>query len=379
MDYALFVHDHKFKKLNNKIYSSGGLSNEILTRYVNYYGKIKVLARIEDSDIYENKFSEITNKNVEIINYKLLKQKDLINLVNNAKIVILRIPSFIGSKLYKLIPKNKKYIVEVVACAWDALWNHSLLGKVIAPLMYYKEKQIIKKAKYVIYVSNEFLQKRYPNNNYNIGCSDVSVKTIEKIDLYKRIKKIDKQKNKIILGTCAAVNVRYKGQQYVLKAIAKLKKMGISNIEYQLVGGGNPKRLIKLAKRIKVEKQLKILGTLPHDEVFGWLDKIDIYIQPSNQEGLCRALIEAMSRGIPCIASNAGGNVELIDNNFIFKRKNVKELKNKILYMINEKKIMKEQSLTNYENSKKYDKSNLENLRNNFYNYVIKEQKYFGD
>ena len=373
MNYALFIHDHKFKKINNKIYSSGGLSNEILTRYVNYYGKIKVIARVEKCNTYENKFSEITNKNVEIINYKLLKKKDLINLINNSKIVILRIPSFIGSKMDKLIPKNKKCIVEVVACAWDALWNHSLLGKVIAPLMYYKEKQTIKKAKYVIYVSNEFLQKRYPNNNYNIGCSDVSVKTIEKIDLYKRIKKIDKQKNKIILGTCAAVNVRYKGQQYVLKAIAKLKKMGISNIEYQLVGGGNPKRLIKLAKRIKVEKQLKILGTLPHDEVFGWLDKIDIYIQPSNQEGLCRALIEAMSRGVPCIASNAGGNVELIDNNFIFKRKNIKELKNKIIYMINKKEIMEEQSLINYENSKKYEKNNLENLRKNFYNYAIKD------
>ena len=312
MNYALFIHDHKFKKINNKIYSSGGLSNEILTRYVNYYGKIKVIARVEKCNTYENKFSEITNKNVEIINYKLLKKKDLINLINNSKIVILRIPSFIGSKMDKLIPKNKKCIVEVVACAWDALWNHSLSGKVIAPLMYYREKQIIKKAKYVIYVSNKFLQKRYPTNGYNIGCSDVSLSTFDDKILNKRLEKIKKMNDKkIVFGTLAAIDVKYKGQAYVIKAINKLKKEGIENIEYQLVGGGSKNKLEKLAKKLNVEDKIVFVGTLPHDKVFDWLDMIDIYIQPSNQEGLPRALVEAMSRACPCIGSSTGGIPEV--------------------------------------------------------------------
>ena len=77
MSYVLFVHDHKFKKINNKIYSSGGLSNEILSRYVKYYGKIKVVARIEEYEKKEDKFSEITNPNVEIISYSSLSKKEL--------------------------------------------------------------------------------------------------------------------------------------------------------------------------------------------------------------------------------------------------------------------------------------------------------------
>jgi len=42
------------------------------------------------------------------------------------------------------------------------------------------------------------------------------------------------------------------------------------------------------------------------------LDDVDIYIQPSRQEGLPRALIEAMSRGCPAVGSTAGGIPELL-------------------------------------------------------------------
>ena len=43
-----------------------------------------------------------------------------------------------------------------------------------------------------------------------------------------------------------------------------------------------------------------------------WLDGLDIYIQPSFQEGLPRALVEAMSRGLPALGSSVGGIPELL-------------------------------------------------------------------
>ena len=42
------------------------------------------------------------------------------------------------------------------------------------------------------------------------------------------------------------------------------------------------------------------------------LDTCDIYVQPSLQEGLPRALIEAMSRGCPCIGARTAGIPELL-------------------------------------------------------------------
>ena len=47
--------------------------------------------------------------------------------------------------------------------------------------------------------------------------------------------------------------------------------------------------------------------------VYGWMQKLDLYIQPSLTEGLPRALIEAMANGKPALASSAGGIPELLD------------------------------------------------------------------
>ena len=92
---------------------------------------------------------------------------------------------------------------------------------------------------------------------------------------------------------------------------------------------------------------------------------MDLYIQPSLQEGLPRAMIEAMSVGMPIIGSNAGGIPELIDKNCIFKKKNVNEIMSIIKKIDNE--FLVAQSQKNYLNSKKFDKNSLNNKRNAFY------------
>ena len=67
-------------------------------------------------------------------------------------------------------------------------------------------------------------------------------------------------------------------------------------------------------------------GSMGHDQIFEWLKTIDVYIQPSLTEGMPRALIEAMSKGCPCVASNAGGMPELLDKKFIFPKGNTDQL-----------------------------------------------------
>ena len=50
--------------------------------------------------------------------------------------------------------------MEVVGCAWDALWNHSYKGKILAPKSYMSMRRAVSKAPYVVYVTNGF---------YNVG------------------------------------------------------------------------------------------------------------------------------------------------------------------------------------------------------------------
>lgn len=82
----------------------------------------------------------------------------------------------------------------------------------------------------------------------------------------------------------------------------------------EFLGEGNPDRWIKLAKEHGIYENTKFLGTLPSgDAVFKWMDNLDVYLQPSSAEAQGRAIIEAMSRGCPVIASRVGRIPELID------------------------------------------------------------------
>jgi glycosyltransferase involved in cell wall biosynthesis len=52
------------------------------------------------------------------------------------------------------------------------------------------------------------------------------------------------------------------------------------------------------------------LGECP--QASACLEFADIYLQPSNHEGLSMALLEALCAGLPCVASSVGGNLETL-------------------------------------------------------------------
>ena len=235
----------------------------------------------------------------------------------------------------------------MVGCTFDAYWNMGIIGKVIAPISYLVTRHYNKHSLATIYVTNKYLQDRYPTKGLTYSMSDVIICEHSNEILNKRINKINSriENGKIRIGTIGSLDVKYKGQQYIIRAISYLRKKGY-NIEYQLVGSGDSKMLNKIAERFNIEESIKYLGPKPHSEIFKWLDEIDIYIQPSNVEGLCRALIEAMSRACPCIASSVGGNKELLDPKDLFKKKKYKQAAAIIEKMTNKKMHMPPQAET---------------------------------
>lgn len=365
----VFAHDHKFREYEEEFYSTGGLSDSVLSRYVEIFGNVTVVARIIKKQQGDRNLSKIINKNVRIINSGWKGKKKLIleKEIKECDAVIARLPSFIGNKaIYYAKKYNKPYLIEVVGCAWDSMWNHSKLGKIIAPYMFYKTRKNVKNSEFSLYVTNDFLQKRYPTNGISISCSDVVLAEHKEEVLQKRIENINVKKDKCIIGTIAAVDVKYKGQESIIRALAKLNKDSAIKYEYHLVGGGDNTYLKTIAKKYGVLEEVKFLGTIPHEEIFDWLDSIDIYAQPSKVEGLPRALVEAMSRSIPCLATNVGGMPELLSSKFLFsKKRNIDEIC-KILKKFN-KNVLEEQARDNFNKSKLYNKNLIEEKRNNFF------------
>lgn len=266
---------------------------------------------------------------------------------------------------------KKPYLIEVTGVAWDANWYHSLRGKLTAYATEQGVKKRLKNAPYALYVTQKELQERYPCNGKTVGCSNVELDSIDEFALENRQTKIKQKGKKNVVGTIGGYSLKTKGQILVIKALGELKKYGVTNIEYQLVGGGNATELRKEAARQGVEDQVKFLGSMPHDKIFEWLDTIDVYIQPSYQEGLCRSVVEAMSRACPVICSDACGERELADEKFIFKRGDWKKLAKLMEKMTGSTEAMLQDAKRGYEKSMEYQKTVLDKRRRDFYESFI--------
>lgn len=387
---ALFAHGLKFYEDSRGKLFTRGYGKEYWNRYLEHFDELYVLGRKIAIDIDEisSSYNEFEGSKLHFIEvpeihnpvnyyYNIKKCNKIIdNIVQSVDYVISRLPGTYSSKAIKQsLRHNKPYLIELVGCSWDALWHHSLKGKLIAPIMYLSTKKVVKRAPYVIYVSSEFLQHRYPSKGKTIGCSDVSLPSLNEGILMQRLDKINNidAVKPIIVGTIGAVNVRYKGQQYVIEAISRLNQQGY-NYEYHLVGGGDHSYLRATAEKFNVAEKVKFIGSLSHERVFNFLDNVDLYVQPSKTEGLPRALVEAMSRGCPSVGSRIGGIPELLNSELTFKAGSVEEIC-KLLRML-DKKTMIQKAKLSFESAKKFEINLLNKKRDIFFKeFVVNNKK----
>ena len=298
---GLFTFDAPLYCDCNGVYCNTTVTNEMLNRFFIVADKLYIMMRtIHIDKTYEEQHLKRLElgDNIEVIeipnfltpkSFFLKKKfhKIIIDLVKSCDLFFLRIPSVISDMVAKeCIRQSKPYLVEVGGCAWDSYWNHGIMGKIVAPSMFINQRKSVKNAAFATYVTEKWLQNRYPSEGVSIVASNVYLDYFDEDNIEKRIR-LDKFRNDkhFRIGTIASVDVRYKGQEYIVKAIGKLKQKGLL-FDYDLVGAGDSSFLSSLAKKCGVGNQVHFLGVKLHDDIWSWLDTIDIYAQPSKQEGL---------------------------------------------------------------------------------------------
>lgn len=361
---------------NGRYYYATQVST-ILKRYYDNFGKFSVCGRVTRTDSFPELMEDVTDMIDEVVEIASfgkallgMEDKRISSCAIKCDLIVCRCPGVIASRAAKVAQKiNKPCFAEAMGCAWDAYWNHGFVGKVIAPYMYCRMKRVFRNADYALYVTNEFLQKRYPCRCESVSASNVLIEKIDENVLSQRLERIRRSDmSEITLMTTAAVNVRYKGQQYVIRAIPKLNAMGIK-VKYILVGGGDNTYLKQEAEKYGVLDQIEFRGRVGLEEVFEILDTVDIYIQPSLQEGLPRSVIEAMSRACPVIGAKTAGIPELISPDCVVKRKSAADIANVVKRIGNEEKMI-ELAMQNFNNSKSYLTETLASRRNRYFERV---------
>mgnify|MGYP001475658728 CR=1 FL=1 len=381
---VLFVHDGPMFTYNGRCYHNQ-VNNKLIERYTHLGENVCFLMRSKSIKYQEtHNYKEITHPSFSFMSipnsrsistiYKKGEVSRIIhNKVDESAIVIARLPSSAGVAAVRYALKIKKpVLVEFVACVYDALWNYDWRGKLLAHLKMWQYQRLMERIPYSIYVTQEFLQNRYPNKNgVSLGCSDVEIGSLNEDDLIRRLNRIHNSGKQIVLGTVAAIDVPYKGQADVINCIKRLKNRGVE-IQYKVVGQGNPEKLYNLIEEFSLQNEVEIIGSLSHDKVFEFLDNIDIYIQPSRQEGLPRSVIEAMSRALPSIGTNIAGIPELIEEEYMYDKNDPSKMDDIIMKLFN-KENMLEQAARNFKWVERYESKKLNEIRTDFYDMFLKK------
>jgi glycosyltransferase involved in cell wall biosynthesis len=96
-----------------------------------------------------------------------------------------------------------------------------------------------------------------------------------------------------------------KGHEYLIEAVAELKQ-NFPSLHLVIIGSGDRHdALLQQAELAGLRDAVHLLGH--RDDVEACLAGMDLFVLPSLNEGMGRALIEAMAAGLPVIASRVGG------------------------------------------------------------------------
>ncbi len=112
------------------------------------------------------------------------------------------------------------------------------------------------------------------------------------------------------VGMIARMNTEAKNHRLLLQAASQLRGK-FPRLEFVLVGDG-PLRseLEREAEKLGIRDQVLFLGD--RRDIPAVLASLDLSVLPSASESLSNAIIESMAAGVPVVASNVGGNPELV-------------------------------------------------------------------
>lgn len=282
--------------------------------------------------------------------------------LQDVSILIAVVPGNLGNLAVKESRKKEiPYAVAVVGDPWEVFARgasrhplRAVLRRSFAAGM----RRHCTEAVATRYVTERTLQERYPppSGALTAAYSDVSLSP----DGFAAEPRSYRGHRPLRLINVAMQEQPYKGIDVLLHALLELQEYLPCRLT--LVGEGRLNlQLRRLAGHLGVLNCVIFSGSLSSTgEIRRYLDASDIFVLPSLTEGLPRALIEAMARGLPCVASDVGGVPELLASEDLVRPGSARELAAKVLEVSNDDVRMERMSVSNLARSQAFNEESLD-------------------
>jgi len=127
------------------------------------------------------------------------------------------------------------------------------------------------------------------------------------------------------------------GIEYFLRAIPKVMEE-FPQIRVLIIGSGPLEgHFRRIVNELKIKDNVLFLGQIPNPELAKYLNAADIYVSSSLSDGTSLSLLEAMACALPVVVTDVPAILEWVQdgvNGLVVPRKNIKQLSEKISYLL---------------------------------------------
>lgn len=364
------------------------LSYQTFQHYLKVYNKVWIVARVEKTPGKEYRAdAKINLEGVDVLPIPYfvgpvayltksgLVKKQLKEYLNRDVAVICRIPGTLGRLAINILKGMKKpFGVEVAGDPYDVFAPGSFkhpLRPVFRYQGYYMLKWDVRKASAALYVTEKTLQQRYPvaDGVFHTYASNVILPNEAFAEAPKQLSA--KQEYTVI--SIGSLDQMYKAPDVLLQAVKMLNDKGL-RVNLVWVGDGKYKAEMQtLATSLGLTDKATFAGVIkPASNVRAYLDKADLFVLASRTEGLPRAMVEAMARGLPTVGTNVGGIPELLDKEYLAPINDATALAAKIEMVLKDPQKANSHAAANLKSAQGYSYDILNGRRVQFY-YKIKD------
>lgn len=404
MTVVIPMEDRFCRAPDQSLWTRGAHAYSFWQRYLTVFDRVRVVARVLDVAQPDARASRADGPGVEYaaVPYyvgpaQFLKRARAVRravrrAVQPADAVIMRVSGILSSLLEpSLVAAQHPYGLEVICDPYDVFAP----GAVRSPLRPFCRwwfpralRRQCSRAAGVSYVTNRTLQKSYPCGTYSIGTSDVELNEDSVVvnrpaftTYYSSVQLGNNEirgsrhsydpHRRIELVTVGSLEQPYKGIDVLIQALARCMAAGI-DMRLTVVGEGRYRTsLEQMAQRCGASSAVHFTGQLsPASAVQRVLDASDLFVLASRTEGLPRAMIEAMARGLPCIGTTVGGIPELLEPAELVPPNDARSLAAKILGTVLQPGHMTQLSNQNLMKAKEYRAEILDARRKQFFKHI---------